>query len=62
MKHLINILETSVKLNGGDKPLTISHLLNICKLAQKLEHKGQEQEVQQHESLINAIGPYGEIK
>jgi len=37
MKTLIEILETSVKKHGANCPLTIGHLLNIVKLADKVE-------------------------
>lgn len=34
-EKLIEILEASVKKNGADKPITLGHLLNIVKKAQK---------------------------
>ena len=34
----IKILETSAKRNGKDKSLTVGHLLNIARMAQK-EHQ-----------------------
>jgi len=36
---LIEILEHSVKKNGPDKPVTLGHLLNLIKLANKESEK-----------------------
>jgi len=33
--YLIAVLEKSIEKHGPDKPLTLSHLLNLVKLAQK---------------------------
>lgn len=32
----IEVLENSIKKNGKDKPITLGHLLNIAKLANKV--------------------------
>lgn len=34
-EKLIEVLETSAERNGKDKPLTIGHLLNICKMVER---------------------------
>ena len=40
-ERLIEILEASLKKNG-DKPITISHLLNIVKMIEKdMQREGQ---------------------
>ena len=39
--ELIDILEKSIKKNG-DKPLTLSHLLNILKMVQRKKDKEEE--------------------
>lgn len=44
MKELIAILEQSVKKNGANKPLTVGHLLNIVKLANKTKAKKQKKQ------------------
>jgi hypothetical protein len=36
---LIEVLEHSVKKNGADKPVTLGHLLNLLRLADKIEEK-----------------------
>ena len=41
MTELIDILEKSIKKNG-DKPLTLSHLLNILKMVQRKKDKEEE--------------------
>lgn len=38
--YVIDILEWSLK-NRGDKPLTVSHMLNILKMAKKKEEKDE---------------------
>ena len=43
LEKLIEILETSAERNGKDKPLTIGHLLNICKMAAR---KLQQEEIE----------------
>ena len=35
LETLIDILEMSVKKNGADKVLTVGHLLNILKMAER---------------------------
>ena len=44
MEILIQMLTASGEKHGFDKPLTISHLLNILKFAQKVEYKKAEEE------------------
>lgn len=61
MNELIQILEISQSRNGADFPLTINHLLNICKKAKKLKEKNLEREAdletKQHWEIMNAISP-----
>jgi len=35
--YLIAVLERSIEKNGPDKPLTLSHLLNIVKMARDIK-------------------------
>lgn len=64
MKELIEILETAQSKHGGTSPLTIGHLLNICKLAEKLYEKeiakSQEIEIKSHLEIIEDINPLGQ--
>ena len=39
-KSFLHILDISIKRNGPDKVLTLSHLRNLCALAEKAE-KGE---------------------
>ena len=45
MNTLIEVLEESAKRNGPDKVLTVGHLLNILKLAERIEEKKGEADV-----------------
>lgn len=38
MKHLLYVLEKSLEKNG-DRNITLSHLINLIKFAEKLESK-----------------------
>lgn len=63
--HLIATLETSVKHNGPDFPLTLGHLLNIVKLMQRQENKQKKREAKQEEELRKQLeeilhDPYGD--
>ena len=64
MNELIQILEISQSRNGADFPLTINHLLNICKKAESLKSKRLEREAvledEQHRKLLNEIGDYSQ--
>jgi len=48
LEKLIEILEASVIKNGGSKPLTLSHLLNIVKKAQRELEQEADDEYEQH--------------
>lgn len=52
---LIKIVEVSVAKNGPDKPLTLSHFLNILKMAEKQEFEEQEDRANQEERIMNSI-------
>lgn len=41
--HLIYVLEKSIEKHGAEKPLTLSHFLNLVKLAQKTAIDAAEQ-------------------
>jgi len=41
---LIEVLEHSVKKNGADKPVTLGHLLNLVRLADKIEEKEADED------------------
>ena len=60
MNNLIKILEASVNKNGKDTPLTLGHLLNICKLVKSQNEKDEikEDEVHRH-ALASCTDPYG---
>lgn len=64
MQDQLRILTTaigqSVEKHGADAPLTLGHLLNICKLARKYETQIEEREEQEHRKLINEIDPFGQ--
>ncbi len=52
----IQILNESGKKHGYEKPLTISHLLNITKLVSKISNKAaqkQQQEEERHERMLD---------
>lgn len=51
----IEILELSVKKNGKDKVMTIGHLLNIAKMANKW-YEGRERD--EYETMNDDINNY----
>lgn len=55
MKQLIKILESAVKKHGAETPLTIGHLLNICKMAENLKQKTKEKQAILEEKQHNQI-------
>jgi len=61
IQDLISILETSVKINGADTPLTIGHLLNIVKMIEKKQIKRYEQEEKDYKECMKfAMGEHGQ--
>jgi len=60
LRLLIKVLEVSAAKNGKDTPLTIGHLLNICKMVEKEKEKLEFLEYKQHLSLLNRIDPMGQ--
>lgn len=40
--YLIAVLEKSIEKHGAEKPLTLSHFLNLVKLAQKMAIEAAE--------------------
>ena len=48
LEKLIEILEASVIKHGGGQPLTLSHLLNIVKKAQRELEQEADDEDEQH--------------
>jgi hypothetical protein len=46
MNEILQILEASLKKHG-DKPITVSHLKNIIKMAKRSQER-QEQEIEQN--------------
>jgi len=50
----------SVKKHGVEKVLTLEHLLNLCKLAQKYEGKLQEQEERDHNAIMEEVNTMGQ--
>jgi hypothetical protein len=47
---LIEVLEHSVKKNGADKPVTLGHLLNLVRLADKIEEKEADNDIYPYDS------------
>ncbi len=65
MKSLIKILEVSAAKHGADFPLTVGHLLNIARLAEKsrvkMRRKREEDEEREYrENLEAAMGSLGQ--
>jgi len=64
MNELIRILETAKQKHGGEHPLTIGHLLNICKMAKDLKAHKQEvaaiKENKQHWQILKEIQYHGQ--
>lgn len=61
MEILINVLELSVSKHGAETPLTLGHLLNIMKMAQRFEADKEELDhLNEQEAYNNAFNkPYG---
>jgi hypothetical protein len=49
VRDLIDVLELSVKKHGPDKVLTLGHLLNLLKLAEREAYK----EKQRHHDILD---------
>ncbi len=64
MNQLIKILETAKQKHGSLTPLTIGHLINICKMDQNLKTHEEEakfiKEQKQHNEIMNWINPLGQ--
>lgn len=60
LRILTITISQSVEKHGPDAPLTLGHLLNICKLARKYETQIEGQEEREHWKLINEIDPFGQ--
>lgn len=64
MKELIRILKVAAKKHGAETPLTIGHLLNICKIAESAKSHEEEaaaiREQQQHNQILEEINPLGQ--
>lgn len=64
MNELIRILEAAKHKHGGEHPLTIGHLLNICKMAKDLKTHEQEvaaiKENKQHWQIMEEVSPFGQ--
>lgn len=50
MDNLIDLLEASIEKNG-DKPLTLSHLLNMLKLLKRLEDREYDDHAEDYHSI-----------
>jgi hypothetical protein len=55
MKELIKILESAAAKHGHLTPLTIGHLLNICKMAENLKQKTKDKQAILEEKRHNQI-------
>ncbi len=64
MKELIQILEIAANRHGPKHQLTIGHLLNIVKLAEKTKKKNKHRqsllEEEQHQEIISQINYLGQ--
>lgn len=60
MKYLIAVLESSINRSGAATPLTLGHLLNLLKLAEKLRCKVEQHNEAEHLALPNEINPHGQ--
>lgn len=60
LRILICVIAASVKKHGETKTLTIGHLLNICKMAQKYEEEIEEREEKEHQQILVDIDPFGQ--
>lgn len=60
LRILTTILQISVNKHGPDVPVTLGHLLNICRLAQKYETKVSAHEEAEYVRLRNEIDPLGQ--
>jgi cytochrome c556 len=50
-----DILTRSVKKHGGEKPLTLGHLLNIMNLASKIHEKKEAEYEANMQNALNEI-------
>lgn len=55
LRILITVLKLSVEKHGVETPLTIGHLLNICKMAQRYADQIDVLEDLEHGELLNEI-------
>jgi esterase/lipase len=60
MKYLIKTLEISAAKHGGETPLTIGHLLNICRVAEKMKKLDQNRIETEYKNLLREIDPMGQ--
>jgi hypothetical protein len=60
LEILTTVLEESVRRHGVNTPVTLGHLLNICKLATKFETVVDEHYEKQHLELMKEIDPFGQ--
>jgi hypothetical protein len=64
MKELIRILELAANRHGPKHQLTIGHLLNIVKLAERTKTQSAENQAiledDQHRQLFDEINPLGQ--
>lgn len=60
LQFLIETLEISVAKNGDKTPLTIGHLLNICKMTEKRKEKFEFLERERHFSILKDIDQIGQ--
>jgi hypothetical protein len=59
MDNLIHVLELSVNKHGKDTPITLGHLLNIVKLAQKYEERADLESIRAGEAVLDDVYSYG---
>lgn len=52
-RYLVEVLQQSVAKNGPNKPVTLSHLLNIVQMAERLRISEEELEEKAREQAGN---------
>lgn len=52
---LIIVLEKSVEKNGADKPVTLGHLLNIAKMANRLQENEENRIERNEQEALNEM-------
>jgi hypothetical protein len=60
LRILTCVLSMAVKKHGAEAPLTLGHLLNICKMAKRYEDEITMRGEKEHEKIMQEINPLGQ--